>query len=105
MKKTVRLLGLLLLTLMIVGLWPADASASAVTEVNNVKVTITAPKVGELPRYDAKVAEGWKSYVIHSEWSGEFDAYGRFQTGKKYTFTVTTRVNPTEGDFVYEKSG
>ena len=105
MKKTLRLLGLLLLTLMIVGLRPTGASASAVAEANNVKVTITAPRVGELPRYDAKVAEGWKSYVTHSEWSGEFDAYGRFQAGKEYTFTVTTRVNPTEGNFVYKKSG
>lgn len=83
----------------------AKEKVTSITEVNNVKLTITEPVVGELPRYDAKVADGWKSYVSHSEWSGNFDEYGRFQAGEEYTFTVTTCVMPTEGHFVYDYMG
>lgn len=83
----------------------ARKAVKNITEVDNVKVSVTAPKVGAWPRYDAKVADGWKSYVTHSEWSGNFDKYGRFQTGEEYTFTVTTRVDPREGAFFYDYMG
>lgn len=83
----------------------AMPAAEKVTETNNVKLTITPPAVGQLPQYNAKVTAGWKSYVSHSEWIGNFDEYGRFQAGERYIFNVTTKVDPTIGDFFYKSTG
>ena len=81
----------------------ADA-ASKVTEKNNTKVQVTAPAVGAWPSYDAAVPEDWNTYVKSMEWSGTFDKYGRFQTGKAYTLTVTVRVKPTSPNFTLKKN-
>jgi len=80
-------------------------NAETIPETNNVKLTITPPAVGQLPQYNAKVAAGWKSYVSYSEWSGNFDEYGRFKAGERYTFTVTTKADPTAGNFAYSSTG
>lgn len=70
-----------------------------VTEKNNTRMEITAPKIGEWPTYTPVIPADWNTYVSNCEWSGTFDKYGRFQAGKSYTLTVTVRVKPTSTSY------
>ena len=101
MGKHTRILCMLLTVLLAVCLLPVTAAEA---EANNVSLTVTAPEVGALPRYDAAVPAGWSSYVSRVVWSGALDQYGRFQPGESYTVAVTTRVDPTQGFFSFEKN-
>ena len=82
----------------------ATPDTANLTEKNNTKMEIAAPKVGELPRFDPVIPADWKTYVKSAEWSGTFDKYGRFQAGKAYTLTVTVRVKPTSPSFTLKKN-
>lgn len=84
--------------------FPATKDAATVTEQNNARVTVTAPKVGEWPDFAATVPADWNSYVSYCDWSGTFDEYGRFQTGKSYTLNVTVKIKATVADYKF-KSG
>ena len=84
--------------------FPAAPDTAKITEKNNTRMEITAPKVGELPRFDPVIPADWKTYVKSAEWSGTFDKYGRFQAGKEYTLNVTVRVKPTSPDFILKKN-
>ena len=72
---------------------------SKVTEKNNTRMEIAAPKIGEWPTYTPAIPADWNTYVSNCEWSGTFDKYGRFQAGKSYTLTVTVRVKPTSTSY------
>lgn len=84
--------------------FPATKNTGTITENGNTKMTIAAPEVGKRPSFSPVVAAGWNSYVSYCDWSGTFDKYGNFQSGKTYTLNVTVKVNTTNTTYKF-KSG
>lgn len=71
-----------------------SSSASALSYVNKITVTVDAPAVGEKPG-EATTSTTASSEVIDTEWSGTLDDGGCFQSGQKYTVTVTLWMKDT----------
>ena len=81
--------------------FPATKDAGSITEQNNTRVNLTAPKTGALPTF-GEVPADWNSYVKTCQWVGELDQYGRFQPGTQYSVNITVRVKPTSPNFVFK---
>lgn len=84
--------------------FPATKESATITEDGNTKLTIAAPAIGKRPSFNAKVADGWNSYVSYCDWTGTFDKYGNFQPGKTYTLNVTVKVNETNTTFKFKEN-
>ena len=84
-------------------IFPATEGAEDISEKNNTRMEIAAPKIGEWPTYKPVIPADWNSYVSYCDWSGTFDKYGRFQTGKSYTLNVTVKAKPTAPNFKFAK--
>ena len=91
-----RLLCAILCFCMLISILPATVFAT--TWITIFNVTVTEPKVGEKPAYDAKVPETASTYVTKTKWSGEFDENGCFQHGYKYTVSVSVKIKDGQND-------
>ena len=60
----------------------------AASSVSKAYVTVTSPKVGEMPSKKGSVPPSASTYVTQVVWSGNFDENGCFMAGEAYTVTV-----------------
>ena len=81
MKK--RALSTLLCLCMVFALLPTTALAQ--DYVDQVKLTVAEPAVGEMPAEIATLPESASTYVKSMEWVGKLDDSGAFQVGIGYT--------------------
>ena len=81
MKK--RLISTLLCLCMVLALLPTTALAQ--DYVDQVKLTVAEPAVGEMPAETATLPESASTYVKSMEWVGKLDDSGAFQAGIGYT--------------------
>ena len=82
-----RFLSTVLAVIMIISILPANVFASS--PVNIFNITVTEPKAGEKPVYEASVPATASTYVTKTEWSGELDSNGCFKANTAYTVNVS----------------
>ena len=95
MKKS---LSAILCLCMLLSILPANVFAAS--PVNIFNVTVTEPKVGEKPVYEASVPATASTYVTKTEWSGELDSNGCFKANTAYTVNVTVRLKPGQDKYL-----
>ena len=101
MKKTTRLLCLMLCLVLLIGVLPTAAYAA--DYINKITVTVTEPTVGDKPA-NAKTSSTASTEVIKTEWSGELDENGRFKANEQYTITVTVGIKEEYDEKYFQKS-
>ena len=99
MKQMKRLLCVLLCLIMVVGLLPATASA-ATTKVNQIKLTMETPALGERPATTA-TGESPSSEFVSIEWFGELDANGCFKANTVYSAKIVMKIKDEYTDRIF----